>query len=126
MFLNWLLVVVGLSVLLSSLGFVLSKKIKEVSKEKNSPFECGFNPCEGGRVSFSFHFFLVALIFIVFDVELLLLYPYIMLFKSGGGCLTSEVRFVCWVNCVFESSLFVGMVYKNTGLKVVGATGSMN
>lgn len=65
---------------------MLRKKRNQLGKEKLRPFECGFNPREGGRVSFSFHFFLVALIFIVFDVELLLLYPYVLVFKGGGGC----------------------------------------
>lgn len=52
-------------------------------KEKSRTFECGFNPREGSRVSFSFGF-LVALIFIIFDVKLLLLYPYVLIFHGGG------------------------------------------
>lgn len=42
---------------------------------KTSPFECGFLPLASARVAFSIQFFLVALVFLVFDVEVVLLYP---------------------------------------------------
>lgn len=45
--------------------------------EKISPFECGFIGYEERRSSFSIHFFLVRLIFLVFDVELVLIYPFL-------------------------------------------------
>lgn len=42
-----------------------------------SPFECGFETCHIYRAPFSIHFFIVALIFILFDVELIILFPLI-------------------------------------------------
>lgn len=45
--------------------------------EKLRPFECGFIGYEERRTSFSIHFFLVRLIFLVFDIELVLIYPFL-------------------------------------------------
>jgi len=46
--------------------------------EKISPFECGFTPKYNSRLPFSIRFFLVSIIFLVFDVELVLIFPYIL------------------------------------------------
>nr|UAT98519.1 NADH dehydrogenase subunit 3 [Dichoptera sp. WW-2021a] len=52
----------------------MSKKTK-MSREKNSPFECGFSKTSNTRKSFSTHFFLIATIFLVFDIEISLILP---------------------------------------------------
>lgn len=43
--------------------------------EKYSPYECGFNPFEDARVKFEIHFYLVGILFIVFDLEIVFLFP---------------------------------------------------
>ncbi|MCL4148262.1 UNVERIFIED_CONTAM: hypothetical protein GTU68_022293 [Idotea baltica] len=49
--------------------------------EKLRPFECGFIPQAKFRSPFSMHFFLIAIIFLIFDVELVLLFPYLLNFN---------------------------------------------
>ena len=66
-----------LAVILSALMMVTSSGTKNKRVEKCRPFECGFLGIEERRSPFSVHFFLVSLIFLVFDVELVVLFPYL-------------------------------------------------
>nr|QEP09181.1 NADH dehydrogenase subunit 3 [Aphaena discolor nigrotibiata] len=57
-----------------SITMMISKKTKK-SREKNSPFECGFSKLSSSRKSFSTHFFLIATIFLIFDIEISIIMP---------------------------------------------------
>nr|AML26350.1 NADH dehydrogenase subunit 3 [Hydrophilidae sp. BMNH 1274343] len=66
-----------LTMIIMILASTLSKKTSS-DREKNSPFECGFDPKSNSRMPFSLQFFLIAVIFLIFDVEITLLIPFIL------------------------------------------------
>nr|DBA43968.1 TPA: ND3 [Bombus confusus] len=59
----------------------LISMIKKTNFEKNLPFECGFNPITKSNLPFSLPFFLISLMFLIFDVEIILLIPLIYYLK---------------------------------------------
>nr|YP_010586023.1 NADH dehydrogenase subunit 3 [Anisocentropus maculatus]UZZ43759.1 NADH dehydrogenase subunit 3 [Anisocentropus maculatus] len=69
-----------LTLVMISLCLYISKK-KMFDKEKNSSFECGFDLKSNARLPFSLHFFLITLIFLIFDVEITLILPMIFTFN---------------------------------------------
>lgn len=70
-----ILVISNIIIILAS---ILSKK-SFYDREKNSPFECGFDPKRSSRLPFSLRFFLITIIFLIFDVEIVLIFPIIPL-----------------------------------------------
>lgn len=67
-----------------------------IDTEKLSPFECGFSPKLNSRINFSLQFFLITLIFLVFDVELILMFPFLGHFSNGYN-LTGFIRLILFI-----------------------------
>lgn len=72
--------------------------------DKDSAFECGMEPLDQGRRRFSVRFYVVAMLFILFDVEVVFLYPWAIKYKSLGMFAFVEML-------VFLGVLFIGWLY---------------
>ena len=100
-----LLLSIGLSILLIALNAGIAIK-KKIDREKGSPFECGYDPKSSARVPFSLHFFLVAVIFLIFDVEITLLMPMPVLINM--------LNIVSWsiISIMFIMILTIGTIHE--------------
>jgi NADH-quinone oxidoreductase subunit A len=73
--------------------------------EKLSAYECGFNPFDDARMKFDVRFYLVSLLFIIFDLEVAFLFPWAITLKKLGA-------FGFWSMMVFLGVLTIGFIYE--------------
>ena len=100
-----LFILVGLAVgvIPQALGYILGPNRPD--PEKNSPYECGFEAFEDARMKFDVRYYLVAILFILFDLEVAFLVPWAVVLKEMGS-----VAF--WSGMIFLLILTVGFVYE--------------
>jgi NADH-quinone oxidoreductase subunit A len=72
----------GLSVLFAISSWLIGKQLPD--SEKLSPYECGFEPFEDARIQFDVRFYLVAILFIIFDLEVAFLFPWAVALSDIG------------------------------------------
>ncbi len=78
---------------------------KNPDPEKLSAYECGFNAFDDARMKFDIRFYLVSILFIIFDLEVAFLFPWAVAFKSVGW-------FGFWSVIVFLAVLTIGFIYE--------------
>ncbi len=113
----FLLLTIGFAVgtlVASQLTYLLGLKPFKPTEVKLMPYESGMDPIGSARMQFDVKFYLMAILFLVFDVELLFLYPWAVLaYSDGADPKWVEVfrRVVFWEIMVFIVSLAIGYVY---------------
>ena len=96
-------VATGIGVLLLGLGFLIGTGGKDA--EKLSPYECGFEAFEDSRTKFDVRYYLVAILFIIFDLEIAFLFPWAVSLDVVGG-------FGLLSMALFLAILVVGFIYE--------------
>jgi NADH-quinone oxidoreductase subunit A len=93
----------GLAVAMVCASFLLARQRPD--SEKLSPYECGFDPFEDARIRFDVRYYLVAILFIIFDLEVAFLFPWAVSLGDIGV-------FGFWSMVVFLGVLTVGFAYE--------------
>nr|YP_009489523.1 NADH dehydrogenase subunit 3 [Bhutanitis mansfieldi]WDW20247.1 NADH dehydrogenase subunit 3 [Bhutanitis mansfieldi]SPP23400.1 NADH dehydrogenase subunit 3 [Bhutanitis mansfieldi] len=86
------MIIFFISNIMMILSMTLAKKTF-MDREKCSPFECGFDPKSSARIPFSLHFFLITMIFLIFDVEIALIFPIINSFYLVNFFILMKISF---------------------------------
>ncbi len=106
--LMFVLVGVAVGVLPVAMGFVLGPRKPDA--EKLSPYECGFEAFEDARMKFDVRYYLIAILFILFDLEVAFLVPWATIFKDIVA--TDAIKVFGFVEMlIFVAILTVGYVY---------------
>jgi NADH-quinone oxidoreductase subunit A len=99
----FLMISTGVGVFMLALGFLFGKGTNEDAKL--SPYECGFEPFEDARIQFDIRYYLVAILFIIFDLEIAFLFPWAVSLESIGIPGISAMG-------IFLAILMVGFFYE--------------
>jgi len=99
----FLAVALGITMALLVVPFLVA--YKQPDPEKLSAYECGFNPFDDARMKFDVRFYLVAILFIIFDLEVSFLFPWAVAFSDLG-------LYGFWSMMVFLGVLTIGFIYE--------------
>ncbi|MBU3695406.1 MAG: NADH-quinone oxidoreductase subunit A [Dechloromonas sp.] len=106
--LMFVLVGVAVGVLPVAMGFLLAPSRPD--PEKLSPYECGFEAFEDARMKFDVRYYLIAILFILFDLEIAFLFPWATIFKDIVA--TDSIKLFGFIEMlIFVTVLVVGYVY---------------
>jgi NADH-quinone oxidoreductase subunit A len=98
----FILVGLGVGVAPQVLGYILGPNRPDPAK--NSPYECGFEAFEDARMKFDVRYYLIAILFILFDLEIAFLFPWAVALK--------EIGFIGFIDMmIFLAILVAGFVY---------------
>ncbi|MEO8365325.1 MAG: NADH-quinone oxidoreductase subunit A [Pseudoxanthomonas sp.] len=98
----FLIVATGIGISLMVIGRIIGPRRPDA--QKLSPYECGFEPFEDARMKFDVRYYLIAIQFIVFDLEIIFIMPWTLVFQELGarGLVTMGL---------FVGMLFLGFIY---------------
>lgn len=99
----FLAVAIALSIIITLIPFIVASKNPDT--EKLSPYECGFEPFSDARKEFDVRFYLVAILFIIFDLEIMFLFPWAVTLGHIG-------IFGFWSMMAFLLVLTIGFIYE--------------
>ena len=99
----FLVIAGGIAMAMITASFLVARQRPD--SEKLSPYECGFDPFEDARVRFDVRYYLVAILFIIFDLEVAFLFPWAVSLGDIG-------LFGFWSMVVFLGVLTVGFAYE--------------
>ena len=89
-------------------SFLLGKKIR--NRVKDTPYECGINPTGSARERFSVKFYLVAMVFILFDIEAIFLYPWVVVYRElnlSGGQFFGFIEMLLFIVLVLAGFFYI-------------------
>ena len=102
-------IIVGLGVGIVSLGASIGLGqvlgVRKPNSEKSSPYECGFEAFEDARMKFDVRYYLVAILFIIFDLEIAFFFPWAVVLDDIGA-------YGFWAMMIFLGILVVGFLYE--------------
>ena len=102
-----ILIFMFITLLMGSVFIVLGKLLgpSRPDAEKNSPYECGFEAFEDSRMKFDVRYYLVAILFIIFDLEIAFLFPWAVSLDAVG-------KFGLLSMALFLAILVIGFIYE--------------
>ena len=103
-----IVIAVVVAAALVAISFLLGKHVK--NRVKDSPYESGMAPTGSARERFSVKFYLVAIVFILFDIEAVFLYPWAVVYRDLPKLVGSRL-FGFWEMIVYLGFVLVGLFY---------------
>ena len=102
-----ILIFMCVTIVMGSVFIVLGKLLgpSRPDAEKNSPYECGFEAFEDSRMKFDVRYYLVAILFIIFDLEIAFLFPWAIVLDQVG-------TFGLVAMAIFLAVLVIGFIYE--------------
>jgi len=99
----FIVIAIALSIVLLAMGHMLSPSLPY--EDKLSPYECGFDVFEDSHMKFDVRYYLVAILFIIFDLEIAFLFPWAVVLEEIG-----MIGFLAMI--VFLGILVIGFIYE--------------